>query len=123
MGTTLVGLNRSYRNELVFSSSEPASQSKPKMQNVIAGSSGQPGSIDEEIGEELRHENCISENELYDNIQTVGVEPSSVMLRSLYRGMPTIVSLLVTCKLTAPLHSIMDCYFPLLEMEHTPQDY
>ena len=39
VGTTLVGLNRSYRSKIVFSSSEPASQSKLKMQNVIAGSS------------------------------------------------------------------------------------
>ena len=39
VGTTLVGLNRSYRSKIVFSSSEPASQSKSKMQNLIAGSS------------------------------------------------------------------------------------
>ena len=40
--------------------------------------------------------------------------------RSLYRDMPTIISLLETYKLAAPLHSIMDCYFFLLEIEHLP---
>ena len=57
VGTTLVGLNMSYRNKMVFSSSEPAPHSKPKMQNVITGSSDRLGSTDEETGEEFRHEN------------------------------------------------------------------
>ena len=118
--TTLAGLNRSYRNELVFSSSEPAPQSKPKMHNVIARSSDRPGSIDEEIGEELGYEDCISDNESHDNIQTMEIESTSTMSRSLYRDIPTIVSLPVTCKLTAPLRSIIHCYFSLLEMEHLP---
>ena len=78
------------------------------------------GSIDEETGEELRYEDCTSGYESYDNIQMMGVEPISVMLRSLYGYMSTIVSILSTCKLTVPLHPIMDCYFPLLEMEHLP---
>ena len=121
--TTLVGVNRAYRNEMVFSSSEPAPQSKPKMQNVIARSSDRLGSTDEETGEEFRHENCISDNESHDNIQTMEIESTSTMSRSLYRDIPTIVSILATYKLTAPLHSIMDCYFPPLEMEHTLQDY
>ena len=95
-GTTLVELNKSYRSTMVFSSSEPASQSKSKMQNVITGSSDRLGSTDEKTGEELRHENCIGDNEFYDSIQTMEIESTSVMSRSLYRGMPTMVSLLVT---------------------------
>ena len=120
VGTTLVGLNMSYRNKMVFSSSEPAPHSKPKMQNVITGSSDRLGSTDEETGEEFRHENCISDNESHDNIQTMEIESTSTMSRSLYRDIPTIVSLPVTCKLTAPLRSIIHCYFSLLEMEHLP---
>ena len=120
MGTALVGLNRSYRNKIVFSSSEPASHSKPKTQNLITRSSDRLGSIAGEIGEELRYENCIGDNEPYDNIQTMEIESKSVMSRSLYRNLPTIVSILATCKLTVPLHPIMDCYFSFLEMEHQP---
>ena len=80
MGTTLVGLNRSYRNKMVFSSSEPALQSKPKMQNVIAGLLDPPGSVSEEARGELRYENCISDNESYDNIQTMEIEPTTVIV-------------------------------------------
>ena len=65
---------------MVFSSSEPASQSKPKMQNVITGSSGRLGSIDEETGEELKHEDCTSGYESYDNIQTMEIEPTTVIV-------------------------------------------
>ena len=68
VGTTLVGLNVSYRIKMVFSSSEPASHSKPKMQDVTTGSSNQLGSTDEETGEELKHEDCISGDKSYDNI-------------------------------------------------------
>ena len=103
-----------------FSFSEPASQSKPKMQNVIAGSSDRLGSIDEETGDELRYRNCSGDYEPHDNIQTMEIESTSVMSRWLYRDMLTIVPLLVNCKSTAPLHAIMDCYFFLLEMEHLP---
>ena len=78
--TTLVGLNRAYRNEMVFSSSAPAPQSKPKMQNVIARSSDRPGSIDEEIGEELGYEDCISDSKSYDNIQTTEIESTTVIV-------------------------------------------
>ena len=120
VGTTLVELNRSYRNKMVFSFFEPASQFNPKIQNLITGSSDRPGSIDEETGEELRYKDCIGDNESYDNIQIMDIGSASVMSRSLYRDMPTIVSILATCKLTAPLHSIMDCYFSPLETEHQP---
>ena len=50
------------------------------MQNVIAGSSDWPGSIEEETGEELRHEDCTSENESYDTIQTMEIESTSVIV-------------------------------------------
>ena len=105
---------------MVFSSYEPSSQSKPKMQNLISGLLDPPSSIDEEIGEELRYEDYISENEPYDDIQTMEIESTSTMSLSLYRDIPTMVSLLATCKLIAFLPSIMDCYFSLLEMGHTP---
>ena len=55
VGTALAGLNRSCRSKIVFSSSEPASHSKPKTQNLITGLSDRLGSIDEETGEELRY--------------------------------------------------------------------
>ena len=105
---------------MVFSSSEPSLQSKPKMQNLISGLLDPPGSIDEETGEELMFEDYISENEPYDDIQTMEIESTSALSRSPYRDIPTIVSPLATCELTAPLHSIMDCYSSLLEMEHLP---
>ena len=79
-GTILVGLNRSYRNKMVFPSSELASQSKPKMQNVIAGSSDRTGSIGEEAGEELRYGDCTSSYESNDNIQTMEIEPTTVIV-------------------------------------------
>ena len=104
---------------MVFSS-EPASQSKPKIQNLIAGSSDRPGSVSEETGEELGYEDCIGDNEPHENVQTIEIELISVMLRPLYRDMPTIVSLLATCKLIAPLRSKMGRYFPLMELEHLP---
>ena len=61
----MVGLNRSYRNKMVFFPSEPTSQSKPKMRNLIARSLDPPGGIDEETAEELRYEDCIGDNESY----------------------------------------------------------
>ena len=66
---------------MVFSFFEAASQSKSKMQNFIARSSDRPGSIEEETGEELRHEDCTSENEPYDNIQTMEIESTSALSR------------------------------------------
>ena len=119
-GSTLVGLNRSYRNKMVFSSPESTSQSKPKMQNVIARLSDRLGSNDEETGGELRHEDCISDDKSYDNIQTMEIESTSLMSRSLHRDIPTIVSLLANCKLTVPFHSIAGYYFSFLEMDHLP---
>ena len=65
---------------MVFSSPESTSQSMAKMQNLIVGSSNRPGSIDEEIGEELRHEDCIGYNESHDNIQTMEIESTSVIV-------------------------------------------
>ena len=50
------------------------------MQNIIARSSDRPGSIDEENGEELKYENCIGENESYDNIQTTEIESATVIV-------------------------------------------
>ena len=89
---------------MVFSSSEPASHSKPKMQNVITGSSDRPGSIDEETGEELRYKDCIGYNESYDNIQTTEIEPTSVIVtiiiqRYAHNSLPT-SDLQIDCSFT-----------------------
>ena len=65
---------------MVFSFFEAASQSKSKMQNFIARSSDRPGSIDEEIGEELGYEDCFSDNESHDNIQTMEIESTTVIV-------------------------------------------
>ena len=62
-GTTSVGLNRSYRNNMALYSSEPASQSKPRMQNPNSGLLDPPGGIEEDSCEELRYEDCISDDE------------------------------------------------------------
>ena len=61
--TTSVGLDRSYRNKMALYSSEPASQSKPKVQNLNSGLLDPPGGIDEDSCEELRYEDCISDDE------------------------------------------------------------
>ena len=84
--TTSVGLDRPYRNKLAFFPSEPASQSKPKKQNLIFGLSDPPGGIDEDSREELRCEDCISDDESSSNIQVLDIESTSVVLRSLHRN-------------------------------------
>ena len=116
----MVGLNRSYRNKMVFSSSEPASRSKPKTHNLIAGSSDPLGGIDEETAEELRYEDCISDNESYDSNHVMDIEPTNVLLRSLCEGVPTTVFQIVTCHMIVPFHSTADYYPPLLAVEHLP---
>ena len=59
MSTTLVGLNRSYRNKMTFSSPGPTSKPKPKMQAPIVGFSDPSGSIGVDSSDELRHVDCI----------------------------------------------------------------
>ena len=84
--TTSVGLNRSYRNKLTFFPAEPASWSEPKMQNLIFGLSDPPGGINEDSSEELRHEDCISDDESSSNTKVLDTESTSVVLRSLHRN-------------------------------------
>ena len=66
--TTSVGLNRSYRNSKTFYPSEPASQSEPKMQNLISGLLNPPGGINEDSSEKLRCEDFISDKESSNNV-------------------------------------------------------
>ena len=82
--TTSVGLNRSYRNNLTFFYSEPASRSEPKMQNLIRGLSDPSGGINEDSGQELRYEDCISDDGSSSNIKVLDTESTSVVLRSLH---------------------------------------
>ena len=67
------------------------------MHSRIAGLSDPPGGIDEETAEELRYEDCISDNESYDSNHVMDIELTNVMLQSLYRDMPTMVFQIVTC--------------------------
>ena len=84
--TTSVGLDRPYRNKLTFFPSEPASWSEPRMQNLILGSSDPSGGIDEDSSKELRHGDCISDDESSSNIKVLDTESTSVVLRSLHRN-------------------------------------
>ena len=79
--TTSVGLNRSYRNKLTFFPSEPASCSEPKMQNLIRGLSDPSGGINEDSSEELRYEDCISDDGSSSNTKVLDTESTSVVLR------------------------------------------
>ena len=90
------------------------------MHSRIAGLSDPPGGIDEETAEELRYEDCISDNESYDSVHVMDIEATSVVLQSLYRDMPIKVSQLMTCISIVPFHSTADCYLPLLAVEHLP---
>ena len=83
---TSVGLDRPYRNKLAFFPSEPASQSKPKKQNLILGLSHSLGGIDEDSSKGLRCVDCISDDESSSNIQVLDIESTSVVLRSLHRN-------------------------------------
>ena len=83
---TSVGLDKLYRNKLAFFPSEPASQSKPKKQNLIFGPLDPLGGIDEDSREELRCEDCISDDESSSNIQVLDIGSTSVVLRSLHRN-------------------------------------
>ena len=118
--TTLAGLKRSYRNKIVFSSSEPASQSKLRCRISLPDHETDWVVMMRKPGKNLgtRIAFVIMNPMIIFKLWNLSRQVS--LSRSLYRDMPTIVPLLVTCKLTAPLHAIMDCYFPLLEMEHLP---
>ena len=88
-----------------LSSSQPASQSKSKMQNVITGSSDRLGSNDEETREELRYKDCIGYNEFYDNIQTMEIESTAVIVtiiiqRYSHNSLPT-SDLQIDCSFTS----------------------
>ena len=87
-----------------LSSSQPASQSKPKMQNLIAGSSDRLDSNDEETREKLRYKDCIGDNESYDNIQTMDIGSTSVIVtiiiqRYTHNSLPT-SELQIDCSFT-----------------------
>ena len=71
---------------MAFFPSEPASQSEPKMQNLIRGLSDPSGGINEDSGQELRYEDCISDDESSSNIKVLDTESTSVVLRSLHRN-------------------------------------
>ena len=86
MGVNSDRLNKSYRNKMAFSSSEPTSQSKPKVQNLIPGLLDPPGGTDEDSSEELRYEDCISDDESSSNIEVLDIGSTSVVLRSLHRN-------------------------------------
>ena len=74
-----------YRNSKTFYPSEPTSQSKPKKQNPISGLLNPLGGINEDSSDELRYEDCISDDESSNKDQVRNIKSTSVVLRSLHR--------------------------------------
>ena len=79
-------LSKIYGNKITLPSSELASQSKSKVQNLNSGLLDPPGGIDEDSCEELRYEDCSSDDESSNDIEIMDIGSTSVVLRSLHRN-------------------------------------
>ena len=75
-----------YRNSKTFYPSDPTSQSKPTCRIPFSGLLNPLGGINEDSSDELRYEDCISDDESSSKDQVRNIKSTSVVLRSLHRN-------------------------------------
>ena len=84
-GTSQVGLNRLHRNNKTIYPSKPASLSEPERQNLIVGLPDPSGGKNGDFSQEIRYEDCISDDNP-SKIPVLDIGSTSVVLRSLHRN-------------------------------------